>query len=145
MNSVNLIGNLTKDPELRYSTGQNQTAICRFTLAINEGYGEKQRTNFIPILTFGKIAENCDRYLSKGKKAGVKGHIQTGSYEKEGRTIYTTEVVAEAVEFLSSSQQGQQPAPQQSEQPAPPQEPQQAQMDMPEGGFMPTDNNDIPW
>ena len=107
MNNVSLIGNLTRDPELRYSTGANQTAICRFTIAVNDGYGEKQRTNFIPIVVFNKQAENCDRYLAKGRKVAVSGRIQTGSYEKEGRTVYTTEVIANNVEFLNSGQQTQ--------------------------------------
>ena len=75
MNSVCLIGNLTRDPELRYSTGANQTAICRFTLAVNDGYGEKQRTNFIPIVVFGKQAENCDSYMAKGRKAAGETEI----------------------------------------------------------------------
>lgn len=104
MNSVTLIGNLTKDPELRILTGENQTAMCRFTLAVNDGYGEKQKTSFIPIVVFGKQAENCEKYLSKGSKAGVTGRIQTGSYEKEGQKIYTTDVIANSVDFLSSSE-----------------------------------------
>lgn len=101
MNSVVLIGNLTRDPELRYSTGNNQMAICRFTVAVNEGYGDRQRTSFIPIVVFNKQAENCDRYLQKGRKVAIQGRIQTGSYEKDGRTVYTTEVIANSVEFLS--------------------------------------------
>jgi len=101
MNSVILIGNITRDPELRYSTGMNQTAICRFTVAVNDGYGDKQRTSFIPIVVFGKQAENCDRYLAKGRKVAVNGRIQTGSYtNKEGNKVYTTEVIANNVEFL---------------------------------------------
>ena len=101
MNSVILIGNLTRDPELRYSTGMNQTAICRFTVAVNDGYGDKQRTSFIPVVVFGKQAENCDRYLAKGRKVAVNGRIQTGSYtNKEGAKVYTTDVIANNVEFL---------------------------------------------
>ena len=107
MNNVNLIGNLTRDPELRYSTGANQTAVCRFTIAVNDGYGDKQRTSFIPIVVFNKQAENCDRYLAKGRRVAITGRIQTGSYEKDGRTVYTTDVIASNVEFLSSGQQGQ--------------------------------------
>ena len=104
MNSVILIGNLARDPELRYSTGMNQTAICRFTVAVNDGYGDKQRTSFIPIVVFGKSAENCDRYLSKGRKVAVNGRIQTGSYtNKEGNKVYTTEVIANNVEFLGGN------------------------------------------
>lgn len=100
MNSVQLIGRLTRDPEVRYTTGQNQTAVARFTIAVNDGYGENERTSFIPIVVFGRQAETCERYLSKGRQVGITGRIQTGSYEKDGRTIYTTDVIANRVEFL---------------------------------------------
>lgn len=155
MNSVVLIGNLTRDPELRYSTGNNQMAICRFTVAVNEGYGDRQRTSFIPIVVFNKQAENCDRYLQKGRKVAIQGRIQTGSYEKDGRTVYTTEVIANSVEFLSpQSGQGQggqsrggfggqnfEPTYGQDMAPAQPQggEP----MDVP--GFQAIDDDDIPF
>ena len=103
MNTVQLIGNLARDPELRYSTGQNQMAICRFTIAVNDGFGEKQKTSFIRIVTFGKQAESCDRYLKKGRKVAVTGKIQTGSYEdKDGKKVYTTDVVVEHQEFAES-------------------------------------------
>lgn len=105
MNKVQLIGNLTRDPETRYSTGENQTAICRFSIAINTGYGDKQKTDYPQIVVFGKQAENCDRYLKKGNKVAISGRIQTGSYEKDGQKIYTTEVVAEQVEFLTPKQE----------------------------------------
>ena len=112
MNQVVLIGNLTRDPELRYSTGANQTAICRFTVAVNDGYGDRQRTSFIPIVVFGKQAENCDRYLAKGRKVAVDGRIQTGSYtNREGNKVYTTEVIANHVEFLSGNGGGRQDQP----------------------------------
>ncbi|MBQ9708307.1 MAG: single-stranded DNA-binding protein [Firmicutes bacterium] len=100
MNSVQLIGRLTRDPEVRYTTGQNQTAVARFSIAVNDGYGDNERTSFINIVVFGRQAENCERYLSKGRQVGITGRIQTGSYEKDGRTIYTTDVVANRVEFL---------------------------------------------
>ncbi len=109
MNQVVLIGNLTRDPELRYSTGASQTAICRFTVAVNDRRRNPQtqqwedQASFIPIVVFGKTAENCDRYLAKGRKVAVSGRIQTGSYvNKEGQKVYTTEVIANNVEFLSS-------------------------------------------
>ena len=147
MNSVILIGNLTRDPELRYSTGQNQTAVCRFTVAVNDGFGDRQRTSFIPIVVFGKTAENCDRYLKKGSKVCVNGKIQTGSYEKDGRTVYTTEVIANkygGVEFLSSSQGGgYQP---QESYGAPAGQPQGGQaMDIPNEGFTSLQDDDIPF
>ena len=151
MNSVILIGNLTRDPELRYSTGQNQTAVCRFTVAVNDGFGDRQRTSFIPIVVFGKTAENCDRYLKKGSKVCVNGKIQTGSYEKDGRTVYTTEVIANnygGVEFLSSIQgagQGGGYQPQESYG-APAGQPQGGQaMDIPNEGFTSLQDDDIPF
>lgn len=101
MNQVNLIGRLTKDPEVRYTP--EQLAIARFTLAIDDGYGEKKRTNFIPIIVFGKTAENCEKYIAKGRQVAIEGKIQTGSFEnKEGQKVYTTEVVANRVEFIGN-------------------------------------------
>lgn len=102
MNSVSLIGNLAKDPELRYTTGQNQTAVGRFTVAVEDGYGDKKRVAWIPVLTFGKVAENCEKYLHKGSKVGISGKLQTGSYEKDGKKVYTWEVLANSVEFLTT-------------------------------------------
>lgn len=109
MNQVNLIGNLTKDVELRYTTNQN--AIARFTLAVNDRRKNPQtgewedNPSFIPVVVFGKQAENAERFLSKGSKAGVTGRIQTGSYEKDGQRIYTTDVIATNVEYLNSRPQ----------------------------------------
>lgn len=100
MNSVVLIGRLTRDPEVRYIS-ESQTAVARFTVAIDDGWGEKKKTNFIPVVVFGRQAENCERYLAKGRLVGVHGRIQTGSYtNKDGQTVYTTDVVADRVEFL---------------------------------------------
>jgi single-strand DNA-binding protein len=107
MNSVILIGRLTRDPELVYTPG-NQTAVTHFSIAVDRptAQGKERQADFIRITTFGKQAENCDRYLHKGKQVAVNGRIQTGSYKnKEGQTIYTTDVIANNVEFLGSSQQ----------------------------------------
>lgn len=99
MNSVILLGRLTKDIELKYTT--SQMAVARFTVAIDEGYGDKKKTNFISCMAFGKTAENMERFTGKGKKIGVQGRIQTGSYtNKDGATVYTTDVVADRVEFV---------------------------------------------
>ena len=100
MNNVSLIGRLTRDPEVRYTAG-TQMAVAKFTVAIDDGFGEKKRTNFIPVTVFGQNAENCEKYLAKGRLVGVQGKIQTGSYtNKDGATVYTTDVVADRVEFL---------------------------------------------
>ena len=108
MNSVNLIGRLTRDPELSYGAN-NQTPIAKFTLAVDRpvsSQGEK-KTDFIRIVVFGKQAENCSRYLSKGRQCAVEGRIQTGSYQnRDGVTVYTTDVVANRVEFLGGKSDG---------------------------------------
>ena len=102
MNSVVLIGRLTRDPEIRY-TASTQMAVATFTVAIDRPVragGEKQ-TDFPRVTVFGKQAENCEKYLAKGRLVGGQGRIQTGSYQnKDGVTVYTTDVVADRVEFL---------------------------------------------
>lgn len=110
MNIVTLIGNLTKAPELSYSNNAEQTAVCKFTLAVNRAY-QNDKADFIRVIAFGKRAETCDKYLDKGRKVAVIGRIQTGSYQnKDGQTIYTTDVIADNVEFLGgSSEQNERP------------------------------------
>ena len=103
MNSVVLIGNLTRDPDVRYTTSNDPVCVAKFSLAINSGYGDNQRTAYPEIVVFGKQAENCERFLSKGAKVCVSGEIQTGSYEKDGNKIYITNVKANKVEFLSTA------------------------------------------
>ena len=97
MNSVNLIGRLVRDPEVRTTS----TTIATFTIAIDRpSKGEEKRTDFPRITVFGKQAENCGRFLKKGRLVGVQGRLQTGSYMKDDLKISTTDVVAERVEFL---------------------------------------------
>lgn len=108
MNSVILIGRLTRDPELRY-TPNTQTAVAHFTLAIDRPAqsSQERQADFIRITVFGKQAETVDRYLSKGSQAAVSGRIQTGQYkDKNGQTVYTTDVIANRVEFLGSRNNG---------------------------------------
>lgn len=98
MNNVVLIGRLTRHPEMRY-TQNSQLPVAHFTIAVNRQ--KQEGADFIRITVFGKQAENCDRYLDKGSQVAVQGRIQTGSYKnKEGQTVYTTDVVANNVEFL---------------------------------------------
>jgi len=108
---VVLIGRLTKEPDLRYTT--SGIAVARFTLAVDRGFknqdGEKQ-ADFIPITVWRGQAENCAKYLAKGRLVAVSGRIQTGSYDKDGQRHYTTEVVADEVRFLEwgdKQEQGQ--------------------------------------
>lgn len=100
MNSVLLIGRLTKDPEVRESVNN---ACCRFNLAISKGKDKNgtEMVDYPSVVCFGKTADNCRKYLSKGSQVGVIGSIHTGSYEKDGKKVYTTDVLAERVEFLS--------------------------------------------
>ena len=102
MNSVTLIGRLTKDPEVRYGA-ESQNAYCRFSIAIDRGKdrnGTDMGADFPNIVCFGKTAENCERFLKKGRLVGIQGRIRTGKYEKNGQTVYTTDVYADRVEFL---------------------------------------------
>ena len=102
MNSVQLIGRLTRDPDVRYTSG-SQMAVATFVLAIDRPtrQGEEKKADFPRITVFGKQAETCEKYLVKGRKVAVEGRIQTGSYQnKDGNTVYTTDVVANRVEFL---------------------------------------------
>lgn len=100
MNKTILIGNLTKDPELRYT--ESGVAVCSFTIAINRPRrSENQETDFINIVAWQKLAELAASYLAKGRQCAIEGRIQTRNYEnKEGKRVYVTEVVAENLKFL---------------------------------------------
>ena len=103
MNKVILLGRLTKDPEVRYSTTKNgdNMAIARFTLAVDRKY--EQTADFISCVAFGKQGEFAEKYLKQGIKIALTGHIQTGSYtNKDGQKVYTTDVVIEEMEFAES-------------------------------------------
>ncbi|RAP29124.1 hypothetical protein C2W64_04071 [Brevibacillus laterosporus] len=104
LNRVILIGNLTKDPELRYTS--NGVAVTTFTLAINRPYsgaGKEKEVDYINIVAWRQLADLCAQYLAKGKKCAVEGRLQTRSYDnKEGKRVFVTEVVAENTHFLSS-------------------------------------------
>ena len=118
MNKVIEIGRLTKDPEIRYSQGANATCVARYTLAVDRKFKQEGQPNadFINCIAFGKLGEFAEKYLRKGIKIAVTGRIQTGSYKnKDGNTVYTTDVVVEEQEFCESkSQSNSQPQPTQS-------------------------------
>ena len=98
-----MIGRLTKDPELRYIP-ESQNSVCAFTLAIDRPFSKEKQADFIHIKVFSKQAENCEKFLVKGRLCGVQGRIQTSSYKnKDGQTVYTTDVIADRVEFLEWS------------------------------------------
>ena len=108
MNKAILIGRLTKDPELRTTpTGRN---VCQFSVAVSRNFtnanGERE-ADFINCVVWDKQAENLVKYQKKGNQIAVEGRIQTGSYEKDGQRVYTTDVVADNVQFLESKAQSQ--------------------------------------
>ena len=98
MNKVELIGRLTRDPELRYTTSQK--AVCEFTVAVNRP-GRDAGADFIRVQTWERTAENCKAYLAKGSMVGVEGSIRVETYEKDGQKKQTTRVRADWVEFLT--------------------------------------------
>lgn len=136
MNKVELLGRLTRDPDIRWSNSANNEQLCiaRYTLAVDRRGKQKegqQNADFISCVAFGKAAEFCEKYLKQGTKMAVTGRLQTGSYEKDGVKHYTTDVVIEEQEFAESkkSEGGSE-------------EPQSAPefMDIPEGSA-----DDLPW
>lgn len=106
MNKVIIIGRFTRDPEIKYSTGENANATARFSLAVNRRFKNKEGNydaDFINCVAFGKTAEFIEKYFTKGMAIGITGRIQTGSYtNKEGQKVYTTDVVVEETEFVES-------------------------------------------
>jgi len=109
MNKVIIMGNLGSDPELKYSQGGS--AVCNFSVATSEKWTDKagqsqEKTEWHRIVTFGKTAENCGKYLVKGRQVLIEGSIQYGSYEKDGVTKYTTDIKGQNVTFLSSGSGG---------------------------------------
>ncbi len=99
LNSVILLGRLTKTPEVKYTS--TAKVVCQFTLAVDDGYGDNKTTSFIPIVVWGKTAEMCGNNLDKGHRVVVNGRLQIRSYTaKDGGTRYATEVVANSVEFI---------------------------------------------
>ena len=106
MNKVQLVGRLTRAPEIRYSQGENATATARFSVAVNRRFKNAEGNydaDFINCVAFGKSAEFVEKYFKKGMAIGLTGRIQTGSYtNKDGQKVYTTDVVVEETEFVES-------------------------------------------
>ncbi len=134
MNKTILIGNLTKDPE--YSTTQSGTAVCKMSIAVNRNFVNaegKRDTDYFNIVAWRGLADNCAKYLSKGKKIAVVGSIQNRSYDdKNGQTKYVTEIMADEIEFLSPQIENAKP------QSDPPQKRKVSDM-------QPVDNDDLPF
>ena len=116
LNRVVLVGRLTKDPELRYT--QNGVAVCHFRLAVDRPYTDqsgKKETDFINIITWRGLAENCANYLKKGRLAAVEGRLQIRDYENnEGRRVYVSEVVSDNVRFMGGIQKKENDNPQET-------------------------------
>ena len=110
MNKVILMGRLTRDPDVRYSAGENSTAVARYTLAVDLRFrrdGDSATADFIGCVAFGRQAEFAEKYLRQGTKIAITGRIQTGSYtNREGQKVYTTDVVVEEQEFAESKNAG---------------------------------------
>ena len=105
MNKVILVGRLTRDPEIRYSSGEIQTAVARYMLAVERRFkrNNEPTADFIQCVVFGKSAEFTEKYFRQGMRISVSGRIQTGSYtNKDGVRVYTTEVIVEEQEFAES-------------------------------------------
>lgn len=97
------MGRLTRDPEIRYSSGEKSIAIARYTLAVDKKNSKEHEADFINCIAFGKLGEFAEKFLRKGTKIAVTGRIQTGSYtNKEGQKVYTTDVVVEEHDFCES-------------------------------------------
>ena len=105
MNKVILMGRLTRDPEVRYGAGENSTAVARYTIAVDRRFKRdgEQSADFIGCVAFGRNAEFAEKYLRQGTKIVLTGRIQTGSYtNRDGRKVYTTDIVVEEQEFAES-------------------------------------------
>lgn len=145
MNKAILVGRLTRDPEVRYSQGENATAVARYTLAVDRRFkreGEPS-ADFINCVAFGRPAEFAEKYFRQGLRVAISGRIQTGSYtNKDGVKVYTTEVVVEEQEFAQSRNEGGSDQAQNSAQPT-----QQAPSTQDNGGFMniPEGIDDLPF
>lgn len=106
MNKVMLMGRLTRDPEVRYTQGEQPVAVARYTLAVDRRFkknDDQQPADFIGCTAFGRLGEFAEKYLHQGIKIAIAGRIQTGSYtNKDGQKVYTTDVVVEECEFAES-------------------------------------------
>lgn len=151
INNVSLVGRLTKDPELRYT--QTGVAVARFTLAVNRAFSNQQGekdADFITCVAWRKTAESLVNFMRKGSQVGVIGRIQTGSYDdKDGKRVYTTEVVANEIAFLEakSEQQRQPQQPQQQQPQQQYQQPQQQYQQQPQQqyDYAPMSDDDLPF
>ncbi|MDF2635409.1 MAG: single-strand binding protein [Pelosinus sp.] len=102
MNKVIIVGRLTRDPDIRYT--QTGKAVASFSVAVDSGYGDKKRADFIPVIVWDKLAEVCGNNLTKGRRVLVEGRLQIRDYEKDGQKRRAADVVAQNIEFLDTKQ-----------------------------------------
>jgi len=105
MNKVNLIGRWCKDPDVRYMQNENSTCVARCTLAVDRKFKKdgEQQADFINCVAFGKVGELIEKYTSKGTKIGIVGRLQSGKYtDKDGKDVFTTDIVVEEIDFLET-------------------------------------------
>lgn len=138
MNKVILCGRLTKDPDVRYSTGTTQMCVAKYTIAADRKFKKEGEASadFINCVSFGKIAEFAEKYFRKGTKIIVSGRIQTGSYtNKDGNKVYATDVIIEEQEFAESKNQNNGTYQNQNTEPTPPPMPERSNgwMNIPDG------------
>ena len=113
INIAVLVGRLVADPSVKVA--QSGTKVCTFRIACDDGWGENKHTSFLHVVTYGKRAETCEKYLSKGRQVAVTGSIRTDSYEnKEGRKVYTTDIIANTVDFIGGKGESNNSAPKQT-------------------------------
>lgn len=108
MNKILLLGRLTKEPTVNYTP--QQMAVSRFNIALDRGKdknGQSRGTDFPNCVAFGRTAENLERFSGKGLRVQIEGHLQTGSYEKDGQKVYTTDVIVDRLEFIDWKNNGQ--------------------------------------
>ena len=136
MNSVILIGRLTRDPEIRWS---GEMAVATFTVAIDRPtkQGQEKKADFPRVTVFGRQAENCEKFLTKGRLVGIQGKLQTGSFtNRNGDTVYATDVIADRVQFLEWGEKNGERQPQSST---------EAHNDDPPQGFMAMSEDECPF
>lgn len=148
MNKVILMGRLTRDPEVRYSQGDNATAIARFTLAVDRRIkrDNEASVDYINCVSFGRSAEFAEKYFYKGTKIVIAGRIQTGSYtNKDGQKVYTTDIVIEEQDFAESKAASQQNNSGNAQNASNNQQAQQPKPQTSPDGFMSADDEGLPF
>ena len=148
MNKVILMGRLTRDPEVRYSQGDNATAIARFTLAVDRRIkrDNEASVDYINCVSFGRSAEFTEKYFRKGTKIVIAGRIQTGSYtNKDGQKVYTTDIVIEEQDFAESKAASQQNNSGNAQNASNNQQAQQPKPQTSPDGFMSADDEGLPF